>query len=55
MIDGAMNTPEPIMEPTINVVAEKTPRRRSSVAGMPTLIIAVVAECANSSRAAPSC
>src|SRR4051794_32150769 len=31
MIDGDKKMPEPIIEPTINVVAEKTPSRRSSV------------------------
>ena len=37
MIDGAMKMPEPIIEPTMIVVAEKTPRRRSSTGagGMP--------------------
>src|SRR3954471_19966064 len=34
MIEGAMKMPEPIMEPTISVVALKTPRRRSSVSAM---------------------
>src|SRR5689334_4450511 len=34
MIDGAMKMPEPIIEPTISVVALKTPRRRSSVSAM---------------------
>ncbi len=29
MIDGAMKMPDPIIEPTMIVVAEKTPRRRS--------------------------
>ena len=31
MIDGAMKMPEPIIEPTMIVVAEKAPRRRSRV------------------------
>ena len=34
MIDGAMKMPEPIIEPTISVVALNTPRRRSSWAAM---------------------
>src|ERR1700722_1974898 len=33
MIDGAMKMPEPIIEPTMIVVAEKAPRRRSRVGG----------------------
>src|SRR4051812_13093593 len=34
MIDGAMKMPEPIIEPTISVVALNTPSRRSSVSAM---------------------
>ncbi|HEY4012419.1 MAG TPA: hypothetical protein VGM06_03730 [Polyangiaceae bacterium] len=31
MIEGAMKIPEPIIEPTTSVVAEKKPSRRTSV------------------------
>ena len=39
MIDGAMKMPEPIIEPTISVVALKTPRRRSSVSAMAAFVM----------------
>ena len=34
MIEGAMKIPEPIIEPTISVVALNTPSRRSSASAM---------------------